>query len=73
MQFPVKIAVEILKNGKMLQTEKFQNRNVSFRPWGGTVGQEAVKLICQSEWKTQRNAKVSFWPLFSTEMDLILM
>ena len=38
-----------------------------------TVGQEAVESICQSERKTQQNAKISLWPLFSTEMDLILM
>ena len=38
-----------------------------------TVGQEAVELICQSERKTQQNATISLWPLFSTEMDLILM
>ena len=38
-----------------------------------TVGQEAVKLICQSERKTQQNAKISLWPLFSTDGDLILM
>ena len=39
---------------------------------GGTMGQEAVELICQSEQKTQQNATISLWPLFSTEMDLIV-
>ena len=38
-----------------------------------TVGQDAVELICQSERETQQNATISLWPLFSTEMDLILM
>ena len=37
----------------------------------GTVGQEVVELICQKERKTQQNAKISLWSLFSTEMDLI--
>ena len=35
-----------------------------------TVGQEAVESICQSERKTQQNATISLWPLFSAEMDL---
>ena len=46
---------------------------VKFKGGVGTVGQEAVELICQSERKTPKNAKISLWPLYSTEMDLILM
>ena len=40
------------KNGGQFFSGKRPNR-------GGTVGQEAVELICQSERKTQQNATIS--------------
>ena len=41
--------------------------------WGGTVGQEAVELICQNARKTRQNEAFSLLPLLSTKMKLILM
>ena len=38
---------------------------------GGTVGQEAVELICQNARKTRQNQTLSLWPLLSTKMKLI--
>ena len=48
-------------------------KSLGLHQLGGTVGQKAAELICQSERKTQQNTKISLSPLFSTEMDLILM
>ena len=40
---------------------------------GGTVGQEAVELICQNARKMRQNAAMSLWPLLTTKMKLICM
>ena len=39
----------------------------------GTVGQEAVELICQNARKMRQNEAMSLWPLLTTKMKLIWM
>ena len=40
---------------------------------GGTVGQEAVELICQNAWKTRQNETFSLWILLSPKPESFLM
>ena len=40
---------------------------------GGTVGQDVVELICQSERKMRQNATFYLWPLLSLKLDFFLM
>ena len=63
----------LLEIASIIKVCRLPIEEVNSAPPAPTVGQEAVELICQSERKTQKNAKISLWPLFSTEMDLILM
>ena len=40
---------------------------------GGTVGQEAVELICQNARKARQSETILLWPLLSTKIESILM
>ena len=49
------------------------SQNPALPRGGGTVGQEAVELICENARKTKQSETISLWPFLSTKMELILM